>query len=206
MMLDFDALRAASVSQEPYPHFVVPRFVKPEAMAAIEADYPAIDKPGSFPLPTLRYGAQFALLMQEIRGSEMTKIIGEKLGMDLAAHPTMVTVRGYCRPTDGQIHTDSKTKLVTVLLYMNGRWEKPGGRLRLLRSNTNLNDSFAEVPPEQGTLLVFKNQPNAWHGHEAFEGQRRVIQLNWVTDQGVVMREQLRHRVSAFFKTLRKTA
>jgi hypothetical protein len=30
-----------------------------------------------------------------------------------------------------------------------------------------------------------------------------VIQLNWVTDQGVVRREQFRHRVSAFFKRLR---
>jgi hypothetical protein len=30
-----------------------------------------------------------------------------------------------------------------------------------------------------------------------------VIQLNWVTDMGVVKREQARHRVSAFFKRLR---
>ncbi|MBV8059962.1 MAG: 2OG-Fe(II) oxygenase, partial [Alphaproteobacteria bacterium] len=89
---------------------------------------------------------------------------------------------------------------ITVLIYMNGQWGEPGGRLRLLRSPTDLNDAFAEVPPVQGTLLVFKNQPNAWHGHESFEGARRAIQLNWVTDQGVVWREQFRHRVSAFFK------
>jgi len=30
-----------------------------------------------------------------------------------------------------------------------------------------------------------------------------VIQLNWVTDMGVVRREQTRHKVSAFFKRLR---
>jgi hypothetical protein len=58
----------------------------------------------------------------------------------------------------------------------------------------------AEVPPDQGTLLVFKNQPNAWHGHEVYEGPRRAIQLNWVRDMGVVRREQIRHRLSAFFK------
>jgi len=58
-------------------------------------------------------------------------------------------------------------------------------------------DVIAEVPPEEGTMLVFKNQPNAWHGFHAFEGPRRVIQLNWVTDMGVVKREQFRHRERA---------
>lgn len=205
MMLDLNALRAAPVQTEPFPYCIVPRFVTPEALAGIEADYPALALPGSFPLPTLKYGAQFAALMRELEAAPFAELVGQKLGIALSGHPTMTTVRGFCRSTDGQIHTDSKTKLVTVLLYMNGKWEKPGGRLRLLRSNTSLADSFAEVPPEQGTLLVFKNQPNAWHGHESFEGPRRVIQLNWVTDMGVVRREQLRHRVSAFFKTLRKT-
>ena len=61
----------------------------------------------------------------------------------------------------------------------------------------------AEVPPEQGTLLVFRNQPNAWHGHEPCEGERRAIQLNWVRDRGVVMRKQIRHRISAFFKRMK---
>jgi SM-20-related protein len=203
-MIDLAALQAAQVMTQPYSYFIVPRFVTTEALAAIESDYPDIQLPGSFPLPTLSYGARFAQLMQEIQGVDMARIVGEKLGLDLSGHPTMVTVRGYCRPTDGQIHTDSTTKLVTVLIYMNGKWEKTGGRLRLLRSNHNLDDAFAEVPPEQGTLLVFKNQPDAWHGHESCEGPRRVIQLNWVTNMGVVRREQLRHRVSAFFKNLRK--
>ena len=30
-----------------------------------------------------------------------------------------------------------------------------------------------------------------------------MIQLNWVTDMGVVKREQMRHKISAFFKRLR---
>lgn len=203
-MLNYAAAENAPLQTDPFPYFIVPGFVPPETLAAAEADYPAIAKPGSFPLPTLHYGQHFAQLMQELQDKPFAQLVGKKLNMDLVQHPTMVTVRGQCRATDGQIHTDSKTKLVTVLLYMNGKWEKPGGRLRLLRSNASLADSFAEVPPEQGTLLVFKNQPNAWHGHESFEGQRRVIQLNWVTDRGVVLREQFRHRVSAFFKSLRQ--
>jgi hypothetical protein len=93
-----------------------------------------------------------------------------------------------------------------VLIYMNNAWEAITGRLRLLRGPHDLNDVIAEVPPEEGTMLIFKNEPNAWHGFEAFEGPRRVIQLNWVTDQGVVRREQTRHRISAFFKRLRGKA
>ena len=115
----------------------------------------------------------------------------------------MDTTRGVSAARDGQIHTDSRTKIVTVLIYMNNAWEAPGGRLRLLRAPDNLEDVIAEVPPDEGTLLIFKNEPNAWHGFHAFEGPRRVIQLNWVSDQGVVRREQTRHKVSAFFKRLR---
>jgi len=75
------------------------------------------------------------------------------------------------RPGDGQIHTDSVTKLITVLIYMNAAWESPKGRLRLLRSATDVQDVVAEVPPDEGTLLAFRNQPNAFHGFETFEGR-----------------------------------
>ncbi|MDR3450255.1 MAG: 2OG-Fe(II) oxygenase [Alphaproteobacteria bacterium] len=200
--IDIEALRAMPVTQEPFPYLIVPHFVRAEAVDKIEADYPDVKVPGSVPLPSLQYGPAFDQFMRDIRGPEMTAVIAEKFAMDLKDRPTTVTVRGQCRASDGQIHTDSKTKLVTVLIYMNGKWEQPGGRLRLLRSPDNLNDAFAEVPPVQGTLLAFRNQPNAWHGHESFEGPRRAIQLNWVLNQGVVAREQMRHRLSAFVKRI----
>ncbi len=202
--IDLEALRAASVAREPFPYFIVPNFVRTEMLEAIEKDYPPVDLPGSFPLPTVTSGPFFKALMDEIQGPEMTAIVAEKFGLDLSHRPTMITVRGRTDTRDGQIHTDSKTKLVTVLIYMNGKWEKPGGRLRLLRSKDNLNDMVAEVPPDQGTLLAFRNQPNAWHGHEEYIGPRRAIQLNWVRDRGVVWREQFRHRLSAFVKGARK--
>ena len=201
--IDLAALEDAAVTRAPFAFAMVPRFVKPDAMAAINADYPAVIHPGSFPLPTLRYGPAFAALMTAIQGPEFTRAVEKKLGMDLKGRPTMVTARGVSAARDGHIHTDSRTKLVTVLIYMNNAWEADGGRLRLLRGPDNLEDVIAEVPPDEGTMLVFKNQPNAWHGFHAFEGPRRVIQLNWVTNMGVVRREQLRHRVSAFFKRLR---
>ena len=53
-------------------------------------------------------------------------------------------------------------------------WEQSAGRLRLLRSATDLNDVITEVPPVAGTLLAFKRSDNSWHGHEPFGGERRV--------------------------------
>jgi hypothetical protein len=182
---------------------MVPRFVKAEALEPINDDFPAISHPGSFPLPALSYGPAFAELMNAIRGPEFTHAVEIKMGIDLSTRPTMITVRGQSGSGDGRIHTDSTTKLVTVLIYMNPKWESPRGRLRLLNTSFDLNDVIAEVPPDEGALLVFRNQPNAWHGFETFEGPRRVIQLNWVRDASVVWREQARHRLSAYFKRMK---
>lgn len=202
-MLDIPALQRAETIRQPFPYIIVPHFVKGEALGPIEKDFPAISLPGSFPLDTLSYGPAFKTFMDDIRGAEFRNVLADKLNINLDGRPTMITVRGQCRERDGQIHTDSKTKLVTVLIYMNGKWENQGGCLRLLNSPHNLDDVIAEVPPIEGTLLAFVNTPNAWHGHASFQGQRRAIQLNWVTNKGVVMREQLRHKVSAFFKKLK---
>ena len=201
--IDLAAFEAAAVAREPFAYAMVPGFVRREAMTAINADYPLVTHPGSFPLPTLTYGPAFAAFMDAIQGPEFTQAVERKLGVDLKGRPTMVTARGVSAARDGQIHTDSRTKLITVLIYMNNSWEAKTGRLRLLRSPDNLEDVIAEVPPDEGTMLIFKNEPHAWHGFHAFEGPRRVIQLNWVTDMSVVRREQFRHRVSAFFKRLR---
>jgi len=202
--IDIETFRTTPLVREPFPYLITPGFVRAEAMETIQRDFPDVPLPGSFPLPSLRYGPAFAALMDAIRGEDFTDAVADKFGIDLSTRPTMITVRGTSRAEDGQIHTDSVTKLITVLIYMNGKWESPKGRLRLLRAHDDLNAVVAEVPPDEGTLLIFRNQPNAWHGFEPFEGPRRVIQLNWVTDQGVVRREQTRHRVSAFFKRLRR--
>lgn len=201
--IDLDAFEAAPLARDPFAFAMVPRFIRPEAMPAINTDYPLVAHPGSFPLPTLKYGPAFAALIAAIEGPQFTAAVERKLGVNLKGRPTMVTARGVSAARDGQIHTDSRTKIITVLIYMNNSWEAPGGRLRLLRAPDDLEDVIAEVPPDEGTLLIFKNQPNAWHGFHPFEGPRRVIQLNWVTGMGVVRREQLRHKVSAFFKRLR---
>ncbi len=200
--LDLDAFTATPLSREPFPYLIVPGFLKRAALDAIAEDFPRIAKPGSFPVSELRFGPHFGILLSELEGAAMRAACAAKFAIDLAGRPTMVTVRGRAQRKDGRIHSDSKTKLLTVLIYMNEKWEAPGGRLRLLRSPTSLADYVAEVPPIEGTLLAFAVTPHSWHGHEPSEGERRSIQLNWVTNEAVLRHEQARHRLSARLKRL----
>lgn len=202
-MLDLDKFAATPLQRDPYNFIAVTDFVRPAAQAAAAATFPEIDRAGSFPLPTLKYGRDFAQLIAELEGDTFRHLVEKKFGIDLQGRPTMVTVRGMTDATDGRIHTDSRTKIITMLVYFNTDWQQQqGGRLRILRSGTDLEDYVAEVEPRIGTLLAFQRSDNSWHGHKPYVGPRRAIQLNWVLDEGVKRREQKRHRFSAFFKRL----
>ena len=200
--LNLDRFRATPLTREPFEFLIVPGFLREQSRAVLNADFPAIAKPGSFPVSEVRSGAAFQALLAELQGPDFAAAVEEKFGIDLTGRPTMVTVRGRCQKKDGRIHTDTDTKIITVLVYMNQGWESETGRLRLLRSADDLEDLIAEVPPEWGTLLAFHRSDNSFHGHKPFVGERRAIQLNWVTDAGVVEHEQARHRLSARLKRL----
>ncbi|MBV8654340.1 MAG: 2OG-Fe(II) oxygenase [Alphaproteobacteria bacterium] len=197
---DLAGFAATPLTRDPFPYLIVPGFLPRPALDVLAGDFPRIEKAGSFPVSELRFGPQFQAFLGELEGRALREAMAAKFEMDLSGRPTMVTVRGRAQAKDGRIHADSKTKLITVLIYMNERWEAPGGRLRLLRSPDSLEDCIVEVPPVEGTLIAFKVTPNSWHGHEKIEGERRVVQLNWVRDADVVRHEQNRHRFSAKIK------
>ena len=201
-VLDADALRKATLVPEPFPYLIIDNFIRPEVLSDVVGSFPAIKKRGSFPPHAVACSGLFATLMQEMQSDELRDLIGERLGMDLANRPPMITVRGRTSEKDGEIHTDSTSKLVTVLLYLNPGWASPVGRLRLLYNNRDLVPYAAEISPEAGRCLIFKVTPNCWHGHEPFVGERRTIQLNYVSSDKVRDRELNRHRLSAFLKQL----
>lgn len=198
-LLDIDKLNATPLRRAPYDYLVVENFVKPEVFGEVSRDFPSMDVPGSVPPSELDIHGRFAEMLAEMDGPAFRQAVEAKFDVNLRGKPTMFTVRGRCRATDGKIHTDSKSKIITVLLYMNDDWDADGGRLRILNSD-DLNDVAAEVPPNGGTLLIFRRSETSYHGHEPFEGKRRAIQMNWVTSRGVVAWEQFRHRLSAMSK------
>jgi hypothetical protein len=147
--------------------------------------------------------------MDELQGPMLRQAIAESFGLDLADAPTMVTLRGWTNDRDGYVHCDSTAKRVTVLLYLNpatDAFSQHEGCLRLLRGPDDLEDFAVEVPPVNGTLLVFPNGPRAWHGHRRFTGQRFSVQLNYMTTDAKARSELRRHRVSAFMKRLTRAA
>lgn len=202
-MINLEAIRSAPVARDPFPHFLVERVLDADSLRRIRDDFPSITSTGIYPVDELAYGPAFSALIDEIRSSDLQDVISEKLGVPLEGRPLMVTVRGNCHRRDGKIHTDSEDKVVTCLLYLNDdSWAGTTGRLRLLRSGTNLEDMIAEVPPNGGTLVVFKRTNNSWHGHHPFEGPRRYVMFNWLTSNVALTKNVGRHKLSARLKKL----
>ena len=200
-MLKVDAIASASAAKEPFCFFVTQVLEKAD-LDKIRADFPGIQKPGIFPLEDLKYGPAFAAVIEEMRSPEFAAAVGKQLGIDLTGLPTMVTVRGQAQAKDGRIHTDTKDKVATCLLYLNGAWDEGGGRLRVLRSGHDLEDYIAEVPPSGGTFVAFKVADNSWHGHKPFVGERRYIMMNWMRSDAARSRQYGRHKFSAKVKRL----
>ena len=200
--IDLAAFDDAPLQKDPYDFLILRNFVRPQHFKDVVKDFPVIRGTGSHPPSELDIQGHFQSLVEELQGSAFRTAVERKFDIDLSGRPTMYTVRGFVGERDGDIHTDSRGKLITVLLYMNESWEADGGRLRILRSGTSLEDVQAEVAPDGGTLLVFRRSENSWHGHKRHHGPRRVVQLNWVTSRDVVDREQGRHGFSSKIKRL----
>jgi hypothetical protein len=198
--LNIGKLRAARIETEPYSYVIVPGFLSAESIRVINASYPRIEKGGSFPVESLDDSMAIRDVIAELDGPEFEAAIEEKFGVSLDGRPKMFSLRGHTRAKDGQIHTDSKDKIITVLLYLNDDWKQPGGRLRILRNGHDVDDFAAEVPPDNGTLLIFKRSDTSWHGHHPFEGQRRSLQMNWMTSDASKGFHAIRHKLSAAVK------
>jgi len=207
--LDFAKFSDTSLSHDPFPHLIVPGFVPPDSLRDVLAALPPLQRRGSFPPGSVRLGPAARDLVQQMEGERLRDLIAARFGLDLAGAPTMLTLRGWTSDRDGRIHTDSTAKRVTVLLYLNRETQAFGrqeGCLRLLRGPHDLEDYVVEVPPVNGTLLVFPNGPATWHGHRRFVGQRYSIQLNYMTTDEKARSELRRHRISAFVKRLTMAA
>lgn len=200
--LDLDAFGRAPLISEPFDFVLVPDFLRHEALSAVLRDFPRIAHAGLLPLAETSGGSGFQALIDELRSGEVESAFAAKFGLDLSGRPLMVTVRGRCQEKDGRIHTDSESKLLTALLYVNEPWQAAGGRLRLLRGPHDLDDMIVEVPPDGGTLVAFRRSERSFHGHKPFVGVRRYVMLNWMTGKGAAERELARHHLSARAKQL----
>jgi len=179
-LFDFEKFDATPLQRTPCDYVVVPEFVLPEALARINADFPMLKEPGNFPLDGLDFGPGFQAFVDAMMGPEVKRHFAAKFDYDLGSFPTQMTVRRLMSPHDGNIHNDSRSKKITVLVYFNNEWHQKGGQLRLTKNATDMDDYYVEVPPVRGTLFAFRRNDYSFHGFPRGEGERRSIQMYWV--------------------------
>ena len=189
-LLDFDAVETTPVTTDPFNFMIAKNVIPAARLDEVNADYPQIDIPANFRPENLTYGPSFARILEELDSPEFERLIARKFDMDLSQTTKSVTVRKLSEPSDGNIHTDHWSKIVTVLLYFNPEWHQEGGRLRMLRGKHDIEDYAAEVVPEGGTLLAFKRSAKSFHGYKRFDGERRMVQVNWVRSDPVALQAQ----------------
>jgi hypothetical protein len=201
-MLDLNAFNQTSLKREPYPYMVVKDSLKTESIDQLFNYFTVFEHAGSIPVESVDYGKGFADLLKDLNSDELRQAIASKFDISLADYPTMTTVRGVMREKDGRIHTDSKTKIITVLIYFNAEWENDSGHLRILNNGDNIEDYVEEIPPSLGTMVVFQVTDNCWHGHKPVVGKRLSIQMNYLIDEGAKGKHEFVHSLSAKLKRL----
>ena len=200
-LLDKNQLNLAKVDNNFFPYFHVENALSNFLNSSdLVKDFPDIDSGGSFPSDNLKEGG-IKKLVEELEGDEFKAILENKLGVNLKDAEVITTLRGFSRFKDGKIHTDSQSKIVTVLLYLNKNWDNEIGNLRLLKKNNDLDNYIQEISSEYGNLVAFKVTDNCWHGFMPFEGKRLSIQLNYIYPKSLNI-HKIRHKLSASFKKL----
>ena len=200
-LLDKIQLNLAKVDKCFFPYFHVENALSHDFEPLDLVDnFPDIDSGGSFPSDNLDEG-YIKTLVQELEGDKFRAILEDKLEVDLKDAEVITTLRGFSRAKDGKIHTDSQSKIVTVLLYLNKNWDNSIGNLRLLKKNNDLEDYIQEISSEYGNLVAFKVTDNCWHGFMPFEGKRLSIQLNYIYPKSLNT-HKIRHKLSSSFKKL----
>ncbi len=122
-MINFDALRASSTRTSPYQYIISENVITKEQAAEVRRDYPNIKQTGYLPLSKLEATGAFKRLIDDLQKPELAEILSEKLGLDLMDKPRMITVRRLSKHDDGRIHNDSKSKICTMLIYLNEDWD-----------------------------------------------------------------------------------
>ena len=202
-MLDENAIRAAELHRDPYDYVYVEQAIPLEFREKALADAPIIPDRGSYALPGLHYGPSFDACMQDLLSPRFRTLVEQKFDMDLSQCPPCIVMMGNTTGhyNEGYAHPDSRHKIVTVILGFSAEWPYERGKLRVLRSKDR--DDFAfEFAPEFGKMLMFRVCDHSWHGFLPQKGKRMSIQLCYVDSDWYVQREYLRHRVSAFAKSV----
>ena len=192
-----------TVQSDPFPFLVAHGQLPREASADLDQDFPRYASAGFFPYDPADCGPAVNTLVDNLTSRAFASVIGTRLGIDnLADYPTLVTLCRLLNRRHGTIHTDSRSKVATALIYLNPQWpDSSEGCLRFLRKVDDIDSLVApELVPLYGEIAAFKRCDNSFHGHLPYEGERRVIQVAWLVSEREKLRKTRRGRFSRAFK------
>lgn len=201
-MLQMDVLQASVVAALPFPHMIANDVLPRDREAALSRDFPEMKMPGFFPVDDFRYGDSFAELIEDLRGSEFSQIMAEKFHHPLDRAPTLITIRRLSAKKDGRIHTDGVDKVASALIYLNAEWTSTDGRLRMLAKPVFDVSDPIEISPIFGNFIAFERSDHSYHGHLPFVGERRVVQIAWLSGAAALARKTKRHNRISLMKAL----
>ncbi len=190
---------------QPFPFMIAHGQLPDEARTELERDFPRYTSAGFFPYDPKDCGPSINELVQRMTLPEFASAVGQRLGIEnLGQYPTLVTLCRLLNKRHGTIHTDSKSKVATALIYLNQQWpDTSDGCLRFLHRIDDIDDMIApELTPLYGEFAVFKRCDNSYHGHLPYEGERKVIQVAWLTSEEEKLRKTKRGKFSRIFKKL----
>lgn len=194
-----------TVLQTPFPFMVAHGQLPDEARGDLARDFPPYASAGFFPYDPGECGPTINTLINDLTSPAFARAVGDRLGItDLGQHPTLVTLCRLLNKRHGTIHTDSKSKVATALVYLNAQWpDTSDGCLRFLHCIDDIDSIVApELTPLYGEIAVFKRCENSFHGHLPYEGERKVIQVAWLTSEEEKRRKTKRGNFSRAFKRL----
>lgn len=193
------------VRHDPFPFLVAHAQLPDAAREHLDRDFPQYTSAGFFPYDGKECGPSIRELVAAATSPAFASAVGAKLGIDhLGQYPTLVTLMRNMNKRHGTIHTDSKSKVATALIYLNASWhDTSDGCLRFLSQIDDIDATIApEIKPLYGEFVIFKRADNSFHGHLPYEGERRVIQVAWLTSEEEKLRKTQRGVASRFFKKL----
>ncbi len=197
--------QAPSQTGAPFGFVLAHDLLDPAAAQRLRADFPRYRGAGFFPHDAADCGPSINGLVDELTTGGFADELGLRIGVEsLSQFPVLVTLCRALNRRHGTIHTDSRSKIATALIYLADDWPQTSdGCLRFLANDHDIDALVApELRPVYGALAAFKRSDNSFHGHLPFEGERPVIQVAWLVDAHERDRKTRRGRTSRAIKWL----
>ncbi len=201
------AKSSAHRAAHPFPHTVIDDFLPPDALRAVQAEFPAPGTPGweryDDPLQKklgsrdeTKLGPCTRLLLHELNSEPFLRFLEELTGIEGLISDPWLEGGGLHQIERGgmlKVHVDFNKhtlyqldRRINVLLYLNDDWDEAwGGHLELW--DTEMKAAAARVAPIFNRMVVFETTDFSNHGHPdplaCPEGrQRRSIALYYYSN------------------------